>query len=196
MDEGDQECEGGLTDRAMWRRMPSLSATVETQHVETWRATGTSFGMLRVQRDTVLYPERSTAMRAFSLVLVIVQIVAVVSANGYSPINGCQITLDSYRFDLCPLLSRRNNSGHVDLVLHHQTPPTITTIVYNISLNGPLRKSDSIFDDEQVSLVVMYCCASNLIIFVIQCISGTWACLTSKLLSTLIRPVPALTELI
>ncbi|KAF8504504.1 hypothetical protein F5888DRAFT_1799202 [Russula emetica] len=99
-------------------------------------------------------------MRAFSLVLVIVQIVAVALANRhYSPISGCQVTLDNYRFDLCPLLSQRNNSGHLDLVLHHQTPPTITTIVYNISLNGPLRSSDAISDDE-------------------QCISGAWACLT------------------
>ena len=101
-------------------------------------------------------------MRAFSLVLVIVQIVAVASANRhYSPVSGCQVTLDNYRFDLCPLLNQRNNSGHVDLVIHHQTPPTITTIVYNISLNGPLRRLDAIFDDEQVSLVVMYCCGQS-----------------------------------
>ena len=101
-------------------------------------------------------------MRAFSLVLVIVQIVAVASANRhYSPIKGCQLTVDNYRFDLCPLLSQRNNSGHVDLVLHHQTPPTITTIVYNISLNGPIRRPDVISDDKQVSLVVMYCCVQS-----------------------------------
>lgn len=100
-------------------------------------------------------------MRAFSLVLVIVQIVAVASANRrYSPISGCQVTLDNYRFDLCPLLGQRNHSGHLNLVLHHQTPPTITTIVYNISLNGPLRRLDTVSDDE-------------------QCISGTWACLTT-----------------
>jgi hypothetical protein len=98
-------------------------------------------------------------MRAIPLILVIVQIVAVALANRYySPISGCQVTLDNYRFDLCPLLNRRNNADYVHLVLHHQTPPTITTIVYNISLNGPLRRSDAISDDEQVSLeVVMYC---------------------------------------
>jgi len=92
-------------------------------------------------------------MIAFSLALVIVQIVAVASANRwYLPINQCQISLDNYRFDLCALLDERHNSGQVDLVLHHQTPPTITTILYNISLNGPLRRSDAFPDDEQVSL--------------------------------------------
>ncbi|KAI0273071.1 hypothetical protein BGY98DRAFT_131372 [Russula aff. rugulosa BPL654] len=100
-------------------------------------------------------------MRAIPLILVIVQIVAVALANRYySPISGCQVTLDNYRFDLCPLLNRRNNADYVHLVLHQQTPPTITTIVYNISLNGPLRRSDAISDDE-------------------QCVSGTWACLTT-----------------
>jgi hypothetical protein len=124
--------------------------------VESWRATGTPVWDAQSVGE---YPERSTAMRVFSLVPVIVQIVAVASANRYySPISGCQVTLDNYRFDLCPLLSQRNNSGHLDLVLHHQTPPTVTTIVYNISLNGPLRKSDAISDDEQVGLVVLYCC--------------------------------------
>jgi hypothetical protein len=116
------------------------------------------FGILSLSGDT----ERPTAMRAFSLVLVIVQIVAVVSANRrYSPIKGCQVTVDNYHFDLCPLLSQRNNSGPVNLVLHHQTPPTITTIIYNISLNGPLRTSDASSNDEQVSLVVMYCCVQS-----------------------------------
>lgn len=135
-------------------------------------------------------------MRAFSLVLVVVQIVAVASANRhYWPISGCQITVDNYGFDLCPLLSRYNNSGHLSLVLHHQTPPTITTVVYNISLNGPLRRSDAISDDEQVSLVAMSL-RPNLISFVTQCISGTWACLTSKLLSTSLCLVPILTEFI
>ena len=98
-------------------------------------------------------------MRAFSLILAIVQIVAVASATRYySPISGCQVTLDDYRFDLCPLLNQPNNSGHVHLVLHHQTPPTITTILYNISLDGPLRRSDAIADNEQVSLVGLYYC--------------------------------------
>lgn len=129
------------------------------------------------------YPERSTTMNALSLILVVVQIVAVASANRYhSPISGCQVTLDNYRFDLCPLLNQRNNySGYVHLVLHHQTPPTITTILYNISLNGPLQRSDAISDEQQVSLVVMNCCVQSNEIF--QCVSGTWACLSSKPLS-------------
>jgi hypothetical protein len=37
---------------------------------------------------------------------------------------------------------------------------------------------------------------TNLISFVIQCISGTWACLTSKLLSTSLSAVPSLIGLI
>jgi hypothetical protein len=69
--------------------------------------------------------------------------------------NQCQITLDSYYFDLCPLLNEEHNSGRVDLVLLYETPPTITTIVYNISLNGPLLKSDLIPDNEQVSSPVV-----------------------------------------
>lgn len=135
-------------------------------------------------------------MRAFSLVLVIVQSVAVALANGYySPISGCQIALGNYRFDICPLLSQRNYySGHLDLVLHHQTPPTFTTILYYISLNGPLRASGPISGDEQVSfgnyVLLLFNC------FVIQCISGPWACLSSKLSSTSLHIVPALTELI
>ena len=68
--------------------------------------------------------------------------------------NQCQITLDSYSFDLCPLLNKEHNSGRVDLVLLYETPSTITTIVYNISLNGPLPKSDLIPDNEQVSPAV------------------------------------------
>ena len=108
-------------------------------------------------------------MIAFSLVLFIVQIVAVVAlaspSRQYLPPVQCQITLDSYRFNLCPLLDERHHSGRVGLVLHHQTPPTITTIVYNISLNGPLQKSDAFPDDEQVSLslaVANYGVQSNL----------------------------------
>jgi hypothetical protein len=68
-----------------------------------------------------------------------------------SATNQCRISLDNYHFDLCPLLNEQRNPGRVDLVLRHETPPTITTIVYNISLNGPLPNSDAIPDDEQVS---------------------------------------------
>jgi len=63
----------------------------------------------------------------------------------------CEITLDNYRFDLCPLLNEQHNSGQVDLVLRYGTPPTITTIVYNISLDGPLPNSGAVPNDEQVS---------------------------------------------
>jgi hypothetical protein len=66
--------------------------------------------------------------------------------------NQCQIALDNYHFDLCPLLNEQRNPGQVDLVLRRETPPTITTIVYNISFNGPLPNSDAIPRDEQVSL--------------------------------------------
>ncbi|KAH9975438.1 hypothetical protein BGW80DRAFT_1251001 [Lactifluus volemus] len=52
-------------------------------------------------------------------------------------------------------------AGRVDIVLHYETPPTVTTIVYNISLNGPLPKSGGIPDDE-------------------QCIDGTWVCMTKR----------------
>ena len=158
----DQESKGGLTAGDVGSHAKPLllhRRGCETKHVEEGHR-HTSLGVLRVAGDTL---NVSTAMRAFSLVLVIVQIVAVASANRYySPISGCQVTLDNYRFDLCPLLSQRNNSGHLDLVLHHQTPPTITTIVYNISLDGPLRRYDAISDHEQVSLVVLCCCAQSI----------------------------------
>ena len=62
----------------------------------------------------------------------------------------CKISLDYYHFDLCPLLNEQHNSGQVDLVLRYETPPTITTIVYNISLNGPLPNSGAV-NDKQVS---------------------------------------------
>jgi hypothetical protein len=65
--------------------------------------------------------------------------------------NRCQISLDNYHFNLCPLLNEQRNPGQVDLVFRRETLPTITTIVYNISLNGPLPISDAIPDDEQVS---------------------------------------------
>ncbi|KAI9511967.1 hypothetical protein F5148DRAFT_963445, partial [Russula earlei] len=71
----------------------------------------------------------------------------------------CQFTLDDFHFNLCPLLDERHNSGRIDLVLGHETAPTVTTIVYNISLNGPLPKSDAVPEDE-------------------QCVSGTWVCVT------------------
>jgi hypothetical protein len=123
-------------------------------------------------------------MIVFSLALVVMQIVAVASANRYLPINHCQISLDNYRFDLCPLLDERHNSGRIDLVLHHPTPPTITTIVYNINLNGPLRSSDGFPDNEQVSLAAANCGDQSIQFHLfIQCVSGTWACVTSKLLS-------------
>lgn len=132
--------------------------TVAAQAPPSWECSAPGLGG---------YPERTTAMIAFSLVLFIVQIVAVVAlaspSREYLPPDQCQITLDSYRFNLCPLLDERHHSGQVGLVLHYQTPPTITTIVYNISLNGPLRKSDAFPDDEQVSLAVAnYGVQSNL----------------------------------
>src|SRR6266849_9276905 len=156
----------GLTDKAMWRRTvcQAFSPRSRLDHQDIARG-GHRFTPVWVCsecRGPGYLNARPTAMRAFSLILAIVQIVAVASANRYySPISGCQVTLDNYRFDLCPLLDKRNNSGHVHLVLHHQTPPTITTIVYNISLNGPLLRSDAIADDE-VSLVLCIT-AANLI---------------------------------
>jgi hypothetical protein len=81
------------------------------------------------------------------LLLTLVETAVVASSLRWN----CQITHDNYHFNLCPLLQERHNSGQVDLVLHYETPPTITTIVYNISLNGPLRKSEAIPDNEQVS---------------------------------------------
>jgi hypothetical protein len=125
----------------------------------TWACEGTGTAVqngVLTQLSVGGYPERSTAMIAFPLALVIVQITAVASAIRL-PMNQCRITLDNYRFDLCPLLDERHNSGHVDLVLHYQTPPTITTIVYNISLNGPLRSSDAFSDDEQVGQAAANC---------------------------------------
>lgn len=71
-----------------------------------------------------------------------------------SPMKQCQITHDNYQFNLCPLFYERHNNPEVDLVLHYETPPTMTTIVYNISLNGPLRKSDAVPDGDQVSPAV------------------------------------------
>ena len=96
-------------------------------------------------------------MIALSLALFIVQVVAVVASASrwYSPPDQCQITLNSYRFNLCPLLDERHHSGQIDLILHYQSPPTITTIVYNISLNGPLQRSDASPDDEQVSMAAV-----------------------------------------
>jgi hypothetical protein len=87
------------------------------------------------------------SLAATLLVLTFVETPVVASSNRWN----CLITHDNYQFNLCPLLEERHNSGRVDLVLHYETPPTITTIVYNISLNGPLRKSEAIPDDEQVS---------------------------------------------
>ncbi|KAI0266349.1 hypothetical protein BC834DRAFT_842993 [Gloeopeniophorella convolvens] len=78
-----------------------------------------------------------------------------------SPISNCRVTLDKYHFDLCPLLKERHQSGQIDLVTHYKTPPTITTIIYNVSLSGPLKKADGIPDDE-------------------QCAEGTWACMTTR----------------
>jgi hypothetical protein len=90
-------------------------------------------------------------MIAFSLAsllfLTLLERAVVASSNQWN----CLITHDTYRFNLCPLLDERHNSGRVDLVLHYETPPTMTTIVYNISLNGSLPKSGAIPDDEQVS---------------------------------------------
>ncbi|KAI0300541.1 hypothetical protein B0F90DRAFT_1723778 [Multifurca ochricompacta] len=100
----------------------------------------------------------------FVLVLALMVEIGVVVASSKpwdSPMNQCRITIDHFLFDLCPLFKQRHSSGQVDLVLHCETPPTITTIVYNISLSGPLQKSDAIPDDE-------------------QCADGTWACMTKR----------------
>jgi hypothetical protein len=92
-------------------------------------------------------------MTAFSLasllLLTLLETAVVASSNHWN----CLITHDNYHFNLCPLLDERHNAGRVDVVLHYETPPTMTTIVYNISLNGPLPKSGGIPDDEQVSSV-------------------------------------------
>ena len=105
------------------------------------------------------YPERTTTMIALSLALFIVQTVAVLASASrwHLPPDQCQITLNSYRFDLCPLFGERHHSGQINLVLHYQSPPTTTTIVYNISLNGPLQRSDAFPDDEQVSTTAANC---------------------------------------
>ena len=102
------------------------------------------------------YPEHSTAMITLFLasifVFTLVQIGATVSLKRLDSLTKqCKITVDNYHFDICPLLNERHNSGQVDLVLHHETPPTITTIVYNISLNGPLPNSGAVSNDEEVS---------------------------------------------
>lgn len=67
------------------------------------------------------------------------------------PTNQCQLTLGNDRFNLCPLLNERRNPGRLDLVYRYEAPPAITTIAYNISLNGPIPRSVEIPDDEQVS---------------------------------------------
>lgn len=97
-------------------------------------------------------PEHPTIMIAFSLACLLILTFLETAVVASSKPWNCQFTLDNYHFNLCPLLGERHNSGQVDLVLHYETPPTITTIVYNISLNGPLQKSEAIPDDEQVSL--------------------------------------------
>jgi hypothetical protein len=87
------------------------------------------------------------SLAAILFILFFVEKPVLASSNRWN----CLITHDNYQFNLCPLLEERHNSGRVDLVLRYETPPTITTIVYNISLDGPLRKSEAIPDDEQVS---------------------------------------------
>ena len=87
----------------------------------------------------------------FLLAVVKVGVIASLSKPWDPRTNDCQISLNSYHFNLCPLLDERHNSGQVDLVLHHETSSITSTIVYNISLIGPLRKSGAISDHEQVS---------------------------------------------
>ena len=85
-------------------------------------------------------------------VFTLVQVGATVSLKRLDTLTKqCKITVDKYHFDICPLLNKRHNSGQVDLVLRYETPPTITTVVYNISLNGPLPNSGAVSNDEQVS---------------------------------------------
>ncbi|KAI0002498.1 hypothetical protein BJV74DRAFT_882127 [Russula compacta] len=103
----------------------------------------------------------SFSLPSLSTFALLVAQVVTSSKRWDSPMKQCQITHDNYHFNLCPLFYERHNPGQVDLVLHYETPPTMTTIVYNISLSGPLRKSDAVPDDA-------------------QCVSGTWACVTTR----------------
>lgn len=77
-----------------------------------------------------------------SLVLALVGSRVATPSNCWdSPISQCQITPENYRFGLCPLLRTsciRTGIPRPDLV--YETPLTITTIVYNRSLNGSFPK--------------------------------------------------------
>ena len=128
---------------------------VATTTVRSTPARDGSYATLTLVSEDTLTPKLSTTM-LLSLASLFFFFALVESALASlkrldSVTNPCQITLDNYDFDLCPLLNEQRNPGQVDLVLRHETPPTITTIVYNISLNGPLPHSDGIPEDEQVS---------------------------------------------
>ncbi|TFY79320.1 hypothetical protein EWM64_g4692 [Hericium alpestre] len=76
-----------------------------------------------------------------------------------SLVEECRFSINDYRFDLCPLFESAEALKQI-ITSQAVTPPTVTKIVYQLSLNGPLSRSEKLPDHE-------------------QCPDGTWFCMTT-----------------
>ena len=54
-----------------------------------------------------------------------------------SVVESCKFTIDDRHYNLCPLF-RDTKKSEWDVSLEYSTPPTETTVTYQIGLDGPL----------------------------------------------------------
>lgn len=77
----------------------------------------------------------------------------------------CAFTVEGWRFDLCPVLNVTRDDGTRRrtrwVSKKEDTPPTVTTTVYQLSLGGPLPRNESRPAEE-------------------LCPDGTWVCMYSE----------------
>ncbi|KAI0067028.1 hypothetical protein BV25DRAFT_1878067 [Artomyces pyxidatus] len=71
--------------------------------------------------------------------------------------DDCRFALADRKFDLCPLFTGQR-LAQWSVHYTQQTPPSVTTTLYQFSLAGPLKRNASLPDDE-------------------QCAEGTWVCM-------------------
>ncbi|ETW75227.1 hypothetical protein HETIRDRAFT_455887 [Heterobasidion irregulare TC 32-1] len=71
----------------------------------------------------------------------------------------CRFTIGRLTFDLCPLF-KSAQARKKTIEFERQTPPTVTKVVYDLSLDGPLKRDTTLPEHE-------------------QCAQGTWFCMTT-----------------
>ncbi|THH17934.1 hypothetical protein EW146_g2971 [Bondarzewia mesenterica] len=99
----------------------------------------------------------ATIMMFATFVLAIVSSLAAVSAvevdSGTVPLKslteGCRFAIGRRNYNLCPLFNGVRGRRKT-MEFENQTPPTVTKVVYDLSLDGPLERNTTLPEHEQV----------------------------------------------